>query len=131
MECHGKEEGHCEPSSTSVTWECIVCGKINREEEKTVSLCIICGRHKGYSGSKQTRVLNRCPLDTTPHATAATKDELGKAKLVEKRRVRWEGYEGKKSFFLSSGDDYEAIERTDMKEEASRIIAAIRTTLEN
>lgn len=62
MECHGKEEGHCEPSSTSVTWECIVCGKINREEEKNSEPLHHLWKAQGILGIQTNTSLESMPV---------------------------------------------------------------------
>ena len=81
-------------------------------------------------GSKKTQALNKYLIDLTPHVTVATKDEMAKVKLIEKERACWEGYKGKQLIFLSNKNDYEAIERAEIKDEASSVLASIRTTLE-
>lgn len=128
IEIHAEEGGRCDPADT--IWKCEVCGKKNHEEAKIQTHCITCGRQKGYVGSKKIQVLNQYRLDLMPHATVATKDEMAKAKLIETKRVSFrEG--GKQSLFLSNRTDFEVIERAEIKDETSSVLATIRSTLEN
>ncbi|KAL3794852.1 hypothetical protein ACHAW5_004374 [Stephanodiscus triporus] len=120
----------CANSDVDNTWQCRVCGKINLEKNgKMQRLCIICGKQKGYLGSKRIRILSQCRVDTTPHLTSATKDELRKAGRIEKSRLPSE-VPGNNLLFLSTKTDHEAIARMSIKDEVNSVIASIRNSLE-
>lgn len=109
------------------SWTCAVCGKKNHEDGKIQRLCLICGREKGYVGSKRLQVLNQSRVDLTPNVTVATKDEM--AKVMEKKRLRLQGYEGKQSLFLSNKADYETIEKTEIRDELNNLLTTIRSLI--
>ena len=93
-------------------------------------LCLVCGREKGYAGSKQLQALNQS-LDPTPHLTNANAEEKKQARQVQKKRSCWKGQEAKQSMFLSSASDYQIAERTEIKGEVSSVIKSVRASLED
>ena len=111
-------------------WACAICGKQNNEDEKQ-RLCLVCGREKGYAGSKQIQALNKSPVDPTPHLTNAKAEEKKQARQVQKKRSCWKGPEAKQSIFLSTASDYQIAERTEIKDEVRSVIESVRASLED
>ena len=67
---------------------------------------------------------------TPPHTTVATEHKMALAKKVEKKRESWKGCDAKKmSVFLSNQRDYEAIDRTEIRDEVRNILEGIKSCL--
>lgn len=112
-------------------WNCAICGKQNNDDGTLQRLCVVCGREKGYAGSKQIQALNQSRLDPTPHLTNAKSEEKKQARQVQKKRSCWKGPEAKQSMFLSSASDYQIAERVEIREEVSSVIESVRASLED
>lgn len=112
-----------------IEWICSVCGKKNHDANKKYTACNACGRSKGHSVSKKLRKLNECIIDSTPHLTNATKDEMQIIRDKNANRQQWVGKEGKKSMFASTKGDFEALERKSIKSEIHDVLTSIRQSL--
>mmetsp|Transcript_23483 Transcript_23483/g.46996 ORF Transcript_23483/g.46996 Transcript_23483/m.46996 type:complete len:286 (+) Transcript_23483:1213-2070(+) len=108
-------------------WICAVCGKQNIEGKKIQRFCVICGREKGYAGSKKIHILNECRgIDSTPFITASNEEDYNKAAKIEKTRENWVGHDGQRKIFLSRPDDYEALVRKELKYEIASLLEKIK-----
>ena len=110
------------------TWTCQVCGKPHGEGERARK-CVTCGRERHVRAPKISALsaqFRSCdPRDERLRCAAPSDEEATKAP-----RVRWGGFEGRQALVLFHRSEYEAIDRTALKDDTIRVLASVKEALE-
>lgn len=110
------------------TWTCQVCGKPHGEGERARK-CVTCGRERHVRSPKISALsaqFRSCdPRDERLRRAAPSDEEATKAP-----RVRWGGVEGRQALVLFHRSEYEAIDRTALKDDTIRVLASVKEALE-
>jgi len=124
-----EENSTCGDETTtiaSMSWSCIVCGKVNSETaQKKQRICVVCGRNRNYQGSKKTQQLNKLQIDPTPLSTIASKECL---KEVQKRNVHSSCPATRTPHATKA--EYEELQRCEMKSEINDILKSVRSIID-